>query len=358
MVAIPETMKAVVKSENGYDNMSLKEIPVPKPTGSQVLLKVAYTGICGTDIHSFKGEYANTRYPLVLGHEFSGRVVAVGPDVKKVKIGDRVTSETTFETCGKCIYCKKRQYNLCPYRRGIGTVQNGSMANYVLTRDESCHILPDNVSFKLAAMSEPLAGCVHALYQKTPIKFGDKVLIIGPGPMGLLSLQIAKNIGATVIVSGITKDENRLKIAKELGADYVVDTMKQDLKEVVDKLTDGVGLDKVYDCSGAVPAVNQGINLLKKTGHFQQIGLFAKPKNELDLSTIIQHEITYRGSRSQNPHDWPLTVFLESKGIVNTDKMVTKVFDLDHWRDAFEAMMAGQELKVMIASNPDDPDLK
>ena len=134
--------------------------------------------------------------------------------------------------------------------------------------------------------------------------------------------------------------------------------MKQDLKEVVDKLTDGVGLDKVYDCSGAVPAVNQGINLLKKTGHFQQIGLFAKPKNELDLSTIIQHEITYRGSRSQNPHDWPLTVFLESKGIVNTDKMVTKVFDLDHWRDAFEAMMAGQELKVMIASNPDDPDLK
>lgn len=358
MVEIPKTMKAVVKSENGYDNMSLKEIPVPEVTGNKVLLKVAYTGICGTDIHTFKGEYANARYPLVLGHEFSGEVVKVGPDVKNLKPGDRVTSETTFETCGECVYCKAKQYNLCDHRRGIGTVQNGAMANYVLTREESCHVLPDNVSYKLAAMSEPLAGCVHAMYQKTPVKFGDKILIIGPGPMGLLSLQIAKNIGATVIVSGVTKDENRLKIAKELGADYIVDTMKEDLKAVVDKLTNGVGLDKVYDCSGAVPAVNQAISLLHKGGTLQQVGLFAKPKNELDLSTIIQHEITYRGSRSQNPYDWPLAVFLESKGVIDSDKMVTKVFDLDHWRDAFEAMMAGQELKVMIASNPDDPDLK
>ncbi|ETA73286.1 zinc-binding dehydrogenase [Ligilactobacillus equi] len=358
MVKIPETMKAVVKSEAGYDNMSLKEIPVPEVTGDRVLLKVAYTGICGTDIHTFKGEYANARTPLVLGHEFSGMVVAVGDKVTKFKPGDRVTSETTFDTCGECIYCKNKEYNLCDNRKGIGTVANGSMANYVLSREESLHLLPEGVSFKLAAMSEPLASCVHAMYQKTPFTLHDTLLIIGPGPMGLLSLQIAKEIGAFTIVSGVTKDEERLKIAKELGADIVVNTQKEDLEKIIMDATDGVGVTKVYDCSGAIPAVNQALKLIRKGGTLQQVGLFAKDMNELDERTIIQHEINYLGSRSQNPYDWPIAVHLEAKGAIDEDKMVTKVFDLDHWRDAFEAMMAGQELKVLIASNPDDPDVQ
>lgn len=354
---IPTKMKAVVKSEAGYDNMSLQEIPVPEVKGKQVLMKVAYTGICGTDIHTFKGEYANAVTPLVLGHEFSGKVVAVGDEVTKVKPGDRVTSETTFDTCGECVYCKNKEYNLCENRSGIGTKANGSMANYVLTREESVHVLPDNVSYKLAAMSEPLASCVHAMYQKTPFTLHDTVLIIGPGPMGLLSLQIAKEIGAFTIVSGITKDSDRLEIAKELGADIVVDTQKEDLAKIVMEATNGVGVTKVYDCSGATPAINAALPLLKKGGTFQQVGLFAKPLNELDERTIIQHEITYVGSRSQNPYDWPIAIHLEAKGAINEDKMVTKVFDLDHWREAFEAMMAGKELKVLIASNPDDETL-
>lgn len=206
-------------------------------------------------------------------------------------------------------------------------------------------------------MSEPLASCVHAMYQKTPFTLHDTVLIIGPGPMGLLSLQIAKEIGAFTIVSGITKDSDRLEIAKELGADIVVDTQKEDLAKIVMEATNGVGVTKVYDCSGATPAVNAALPLLKKGGTFQQVGLFAKPLNELDERTIIQHEITYVGSRSQNPYDWPIAIHLEAKGAINEDKMVTKVFDLDHWREAFEAMMAGKELKVLIASNPDDETL-
>jgi L-iditol 2-dehydrogenase len=353
-----KTMQAVVKTDAGYDNMVLKEVPIPEVTGNHVLMKVAYTGICGTDIHTFKGQYANAVTPLVLGHEFSGKVVAVGDDVTKVKPGDRVTSETTFATCGHCVYCKAGEYNLCENREGIGTKANGSMANYVLTREESVHILPDNVSYKLAAMSEPLASCVHAMYQKTPFTLHDTLLIMGPGPMGLLSLQIAKEIGAFTIVSGITKDAERLQIAKELGADIIVDTQKEDLAKIVMDATDGVGVTKVYDCSGAAPAVNAALPLVRKGGDFQQVGLFAKPMNELDERSIIQHEISYRGSRSQNPYDWPIALHLESKGAINEEKMITASFDLEHWRDAFDAMMAGQELKVVIASNPDDPDLK
>ncbi|MGT2750922.1 zinc-binding dehydrogenase [Streptococcus orisasini] len=355
-MSVPKKMKAVLKSAPGFDHMSLEEIDVPEVKGDRVLMKVAYTGICGTDIHTYKGEYKNAVTPLVLGHEFSGQVVAVGEDVTKVKVGDRVTSETTFDTCGECAYCKEKKYNLCEKRSGIGTKAFGSMANYVLTREESVHILPDNVSYKLAAMSEPLASCVHAMYQLTPLDFHDTILIIGPGPMGLLSLQIAKEIGAFTIVSGVTKDADRLKIAKELGADIVVNTQEEDLAQIIADVTNGVGVDKVYDCSGAIPAVNAALPLIRKGGVLQQVGLFAKDLNELDERTIIQHEITYQGSRSQNPYDWPIAIHLESKGAINEEKMVTAVFDLEHWRDAFEAMMAGKELKVLIASNPGELD--
>lgn len=351
-MTIPKKMKAVLKSAPGFDNMSLEEIDVPEVTGHQVLMKVAYTGICGTDIHTYRGEYKNAVTPLVLGHEFSGQVVAVGEDVTKVKVGDRVTSETTFDTCGQCRYCQEKKYNLCDNRSGIGTKAFGSMANYVLTREESVHILPDNVSYKLGAMSEPLASCVHAMYQLTPLEFHDTVLIIGPGPMGLLSLQIAKEIGAFTIVSGVSKDAERLEIAKELGADIVVNTQEEDLAEIIMGATGGIGVDKVYDCSGAIPAVNAALPLIRKGGVLQQVGIFAKDLNELDERTIIQHEIIYQGSRSQNPYDWPIAIHLEGKGAINEEKMVTAVYDLKDWRKAFEAMIAGQELKVLIASNP------
>jgi L-iditol 2-dehydrogenase len=159
-------MKAVMKHEVGYDNMSLVDIPEPKAIDDLVKIKVAYTGICGSDIHTFKGEYSNPTLPVVLGHEFSGVVVEVGKDVKNVKVGDRVTSQTTFEICGECDYCKEKDYNLCSYRKGLGTQVNGSFAEYVISREKSVHVLPKEISLKAAALSEPLACCVHAALEK------------------------------------------------------------------------------------------------------------------------------------------------------------------------------------------------
>ena len=155
-------MKAVVKTETGFDHMQYTDIPEPKATGDLVKIKIAYSGICGTDLHAFKGTYASTKPPVVLGHEFSGVVTEIGPDVKNVKVGDRVTSETTFKTCGVCPMCKSKDYNLCGNRQGIGTQINGSMAEYLVSREESVHVLPDNVSLLSAALTEPLACGVHA----------------------------------------------------------------------------------------------------------------------------------------------------------------------------------------------------
>ncbi len=339
-----------MKVEPGYDNMLLKTIPESEVQKNQVKIKVAYTGICGTDIHTFTGQYKNSQTPVVLGHEFSGIVVEVGEDVTKVKVGDKVTSETTFVTCGECEYCLEKDYNLCAHRKGIGTQINGSFAEYVISREESVHVLPDTVDLKAAALTEPLACCVHAALEKTVVKKEDKVLIFGPGPIGLLQAQVVKAQGAFVILAGITKDQKRLELAKSLGVDVAVDIQKESLEEMVLTYTDGYGVDKLFECSGAVQALNQGLPLVKKKGTFVQVGIFSEKLNLLDQESIIQREITYIGTRSQKPSSWHIALKLLEEKKINTEKMITKIVPLDYWRQGFEAVLSGNEIKVLVQS--------
>ncbi|KNH19233.1 sorbitol dehydrogenase [Priestia megaterium] len=343
-------MKAVMKVEPGYDKMLLKTIPELGVQKNQVKIKVAYTGICGTDIHTFTGQYKNSQTPVVLGHEFSGIVVEVGGDVTKVKVGDKVTSETTFVTCGECDYCLEKDYNLCAHRKGIGTQINGSFAEYVISREESVHVLPDTVDLKAAALTEPLACCVHAALEKTIVKKEDKVLIFGPGPIGLLQAQVVKAQGAFVILAGITKDQKRLELAKSLGIDVTVDIQKESLEEIVLTYTKGYGVDKLFECSGAVQALNQGLPLVKKKGTFVQVGIFSEKLNLLDQESIIQREITYIGTRSQKPSSWHIALKLLEEKKINTEKMITKIVPLDYWRQGFEAVLSGNEIKVLVQS--------
>lgn len=343
-------MLAVVKTKAGYDNLELLDIEEPTVYEDRVKIKVEYTGICGSDIHTFKGEYNSKNLPVTLGHEFSGVVVDVGPDVKDIKVGDRVTSETTFYVCNECCYCKTKDYNLCSSRKGIGTQVNGSMARYVLSREESCHVLPDNVSLKAAALSEPLACCVHAAVEKTKIVEGEVVLVIGPGPIGLLLSQVAKAYGAKVILLGITKDQPRLELAKDIGIDITIDSLKEDVASIINKETLGVGVDKIFDCSGSIKAVNAAFSYIKKKGDFVQIGLFAEKYNLFDQESIIQKEIRYIGSRSQKPSSWVTAIELLSRNCINIDKFITKIYDLEDYRVAFESVMSGKEIKVMLKS--------
>lgn len=343
-------MKAVVKTLKGYDNMALLEVPEKDVSKDLVKIKVSYTGICGTDIHAFKGEYANSTLPVTLGHEFSGTVVAIGDEVSAIKLGDRVTSETTYTTCGECDYCKEKDYNLCPNRKGIGTQIDGSFAEFVVTREESCHVLVDSLSDEAAALTEPLACCVHAALEKTLVKENDTVLIFGPGPIGLLLAQVAKSQNAKVIMAGITKDSDRLKLAAEIGVDRIVDIQKEDISSIVLAETNGYGAEKVFDCSGALPAVNLGLPLTRKKGDFVQVGLFAQQKNSINEEAIIQREINYIGCRSQKPSSWKIALDLLAHNKIRTDKMITGIYDLKDWRKGFEAVMSGEEIKILIKS--------
>lgn len=341
-------MKALLKKDNGYDNMELVDIDEPIIGDDQVKIKVAYSGICGSDIHSYKGEYKNLKPPVVLGHEFSGIVVDVGSNVKGIKVGDKVTSETTYFICGKCEYCKSLDYNLCPDRKGIGTQVNGSFAEYVVNRAESVHVLPENVDLLSASITEPLACCAHAVLEKTDVELSDVVLIFGPGSMGLLTAQIVKARGAYVILAGMTKDKDRLKLAESLGIDKTVDIQNENLEEIIMDLTNGYGVDKVFECSGSIKATNSGLSLLKKKGTLVQVGIFAKSVNELDEDKIIQKEIVYIGSRSQKPSSWDKALYLLQTGKVNTKAIITDIYDLKDWEKGFNKVMNGEGIKIVL----------
>lgn len=339
-------MKSLVKTELGFGNLEIQDKKEPIPGKDQVKIKIKYAGICGSDIHTYEGHY-KVQAPVTLGHEFSGEVVEVGDNVTEFKVGDRVTSETTFYICGECRYCRSGDYNLCDHRKGLGTHQDGGFAKYLIARKESVHVLPENVDYKSAAMTEPLACTYHAV-SKTKINEGDVVVVIGPGPIGLLTAQVAKSFGAKVIITGLTNDKIRLDKAKELGVDIAIDSQKSDVQKVVNKITSGYGADVVFECSGTVPAAKQGLDVLRKKGNYVQVGIFSQPAVPFDLEKVIQHEIHVVGSRSQHSADWEPALALMNEGKVNAKALVTHEFDITQWDEAYQVIKSGEAIKVLL----------
>ncbi|CDQ38454.1 MULTISPECIES: zinc-binding dehydrogenase [Virgibacillus] len=339
-------MQALIKTALGFGNLVVQEKEEPNPNPGQVKIKVHYAGICGSDIHTYEGHY-KVASPVTLGHEFSGEIVEVADDVTNFKVGDRVTSETTFYICGECNYCQTGNYNLCNHRKGLGTQQDGAFTSYVIARAESLHLIPELVSYQAAAMTEPLA-CTHHAVNKAEINQGDIVVVIGPGPIGLLTAQVAKSRGATVIITGLTNDKIRLNKAKEIGIDYAVDSQKQDLKTLVHSLTAGYGANVVLECSGSVAAAKQGMDLLRKQGQFVQVGIFSEPAISFDMEKIIQKEIHMVGSRSQKPADWEPSLALMSNGEVQAEALVTHQYKITEWEQAYQAIKSGEAIKVLL----------
>ncbi|HIA6709008.1 TPA: zinc-binding dehydrogenase [Staphylococcus aureus] len=339
-------MKALVKTREGHGNLELLDKEVATPLDDKVKIKVHYAGICGTDIHTYEGHY-KVNFPVTLGHEFSGEIVEVGADVKDFKVGDRVTSETTFYVCNECEYCESKDYNLCNHRKGIGTQVDGAFTNYVIAREESLHHIPDEVSYQSAAMTEPLV-CAHHGVSKIQVNSGDVAVVMGPGPIGLLVAQVLKSKGATVVVTGLDNDKVRLDKAEALHMDYVVNLQQTDLKTYINGITDGYGADVVVECSGAVPAARQGLDILRKKGFYSQIGIFKDAEIPFDMEKVIQKEITVVGSRSQKPADWEPSLQLMADGLVNAEALVTKIYDISKWDEAYQHLKSGEGIKALL----------
>ena len=273
-------MQALVKTGGRVEDLDLKEWPDPRPAPDEVKLRIAAAGICGTDIHIIKGEWP-CNPPVVLGHEFCGTIVEVGSEVRRFKLNDRVVASNPARTCGHCYHCRVGNPFMCLHRISAGYMIDGAFAEYICIRGERCHPLPDHVSFRQAALGEPMSVAIHAVIERTTVHAGDLVLVSGAGSVGLLTMLVAKLEGARVIVAGITKDQSRLALAKSLGADFVVDSSKEDLLGIVRAL-DNEGADLVYECSGAAASLDLCWDAVKREGTLAQVGIYPS-RIETDL---------------------------------------------------------------------------
>jgi L-iditol 2-dehydrogenase len=339
-------MQAVVKEARGEGNVALREIPTPQPGPGEVLLAVRAAGICGTDLHIYHDEYP-TQPPVVLGHELAGEVAAVGEGVSAVSPGDRVTTETYFHICGACRFCRGGQPNLCPERRSIGSGVNGGFAPYVVVPQRNIHPLPAGLSFQEAALTEPLACVVHGALELPKVTAGDVAVISGPGAIGLLTLQAVRAAGAAVIVLGTAADHRRLELARELGALRAIDITEEDPAPIVREQTADWGADIVFECSGAGPAALGLLAHARRGGQYAQIGLFGKPVS-WDLDQVCLKELRVTGSNASVPSAWRTALRLLADGSVSTAQLISDVYPLSGWADAFQRFEQREGVKLLL----------
>lgn len=342
-------MKAVMKVARGVGNIELRDIEEPTPQLGQVKIKVRAAGICGTDLHIYKDEFRSFP-PVVLGHEIAGEIDELGDGVigSGLEAGMRVTTETYFSTCGICAYCRTGHQNLCLNRRSIGSAVNGGFTNYLVVPAKNIHPLPDNLGFQAGALTEPLACVVHGVLTHNTVAAGDVAVIAGPGAIGLLTLQVVKACGATVVMLGTNADEARLVLAKQLGADHIVNVQHSDPKTLIAEITpEGLGADVVYECSGAGAAAQQLLEVARRGGRYVQIGLFGKPI-AWDLDQVCYRELTVTGSNASVPWAWTRALQLLESGLVKTDPLITHTFPVTEWQQAFDTFEAKHGVKMIL----------
>jgi len=339
-------MLALRKLATGDPRLTLCELPDPTPRPGHVVIDVAAAGICGTDIHILHDEY-RADPPVTLGHEVAGVISALGEGVSGWMLGQRVVSETYFSVCGRCPHCRSGRPNLCASRRSIGSFEDGGFAAKLLTPASNLHALPDTLGFPEAALVEPLACVVRGLLELNELRAGDRVVITGPGPIGLLALQVAAAAGASAVMLGTSADAARLALAERLGATgtVVVDD-GTDTASAVEALLEGTA-DVAIECSGAGPAGALLLRLVAKAGRFIQVGLYGRPV-ELDMDQVCFKELRVSGSFATTPSSWLRALRLASTGAVSLAAIVGATYPLVHWEAAFAAAQAGTPGKVLL----------
>ncbi len=340
-------MLAVRKVAHGVGHIELQDVSVPHAGPGQVVIEVNFAGICGTDLHIYLGEF-ETAPPVTMGHELAGTIVEVGRNVDEWTIGDRVTTETYFSTCGHCLDCRRGRRNLCLLRRSIGSRQNGAFAQFLLTPASNLHRIPDCLDLEDAALTEPLACTVHGVVDTACVRAGDNVVVTGPGPIGLLAMQLAKIGGATVVMIGTSLDIERLKLAEALGADGVINSEKvDDVAEAVGDLFATQGADLVIECSGAAAAAKTLIDVARRGARFCQMGLYGKPII-FHQDAICYKELILTGTNASVTSAWPRALKLLARRQVDASRLITHRFAISEWDEALEVVKNKQGVKVIL----------
>jgi len=354
---IPEKMQALVLTSPG--EFEIQEVTVPTPAAGEVLCKIRAVAICGSDPEIIRGDLAGywpPSYPFIPGHEWAGEVVAVGEGVTNFKVGDRVAGQA-HNGCGYCTKCLEGRYNLCENyakpetgHRHYGFVSNGAYAQYNAYSIRAITKMPEKVSLREGALVDTAGVVVHAL-ELTGMRAGGTVAVIGPGPIGLITMRAAKLFGAARVIA--VGRRSRLEAAKRLCADTAVDFEKEDPVEAVRNLTDGLGVDVAFECSGAPGTVRQAVQMVKRGG---KVGLLGVPQGEIDeqlpFRYTVSNEIAIFGSKANPNVSGKILELVDSQRLLLKD-LITHVFPLGQFKDALETFVGRKEgaLKVVIEPN-------
>jgi len=328
--------------------VELREVAVPEIGADDVLLRVGAVSVCGSDVHQAYNTHSwRVSVPVVLGHEFAGTVAEVGRVVKCFREGDRVVSETAAEVCGDCVLCRTGRYNLCPHRKGFGYGIDGAMASYVKVPARCLHRIPDSLPFELACLAEPHAVAFNAMCVNSMIRPGDLVVVVGPGPIGLLCARMAALAGANpLIVVGLSSDAPRFETAVRLGATHVVDAGRDDVEAVVRGLNP-LGADLVCDASGASRPLDLALRLARPDGQVTKVGWSPDPV-AIDINPLVQKNIRLQGSFSHNFPIWERVIHLLDRRLTCPEAIVGMTAPLEGWREAFTAMHEGRVIKSVL----------
>lgn len=341
-------MKAVVARAPGGNQVALTSVEAPVCAQDHVIVRVEAVGVCGSEVHILHGNVSwDMAYPVTLGHEFSGEIVEVGPAVTRFAVGDRVVSETAAEIDTDSEWYRTGTYNLDPHRRGFGARADGGMAEFVSVPERCLHRLPDAVSFKQGALTEPICVAYQATCVRSEIKPGDAVAVIGAGAIGILSAWLAVESGASVVVVvGLPADRSRAATIARLGRIAFTDEAVE-AHQMLNR-AGRAGADVVIDAAGVSSAFETALDLARRNGQITKVGWGPEPFGK-SLDPVVAKQLTVRGSFS---HTWPvwervLALLANGAGEV-VEQIVGWEGSLDEWEEGFKLQSDGAVVKAIL----------
>lgn len=341
-------MKAIIKATEDAGSLRVVDMPVPRPGEGEVLVQIKATSICYSDVSVLTNKYVGRKpipLPMIMGHEGAGVIAEVGAGVAGRSVGERVVVEPIIG-CGHCHACQIGSKNLCKGWEHIGLTCHGTFAEYITLPATQVHPIPDHLGFAEAALTEPLGLVVRSLEQSKPM-VGETVAIIGPGALGLMHLMAYKAAGASkVIMVGLDQDCDRLKLAKELGADQIINLSQEDGKKAVLDATEGLGADIVVETANSPKATQLTFDLTAPRGRVVLFGLY--PEAVFSPVNMLRNAVTVYGDVGAVSGQFVRAINWIASGKVDVGRLITNRFPLHEGPQAFECSKAGKAMKIVF----------
>ena len=333
----------VVNFSSEPHSVEVREVDRPVAGDDDVIIQVEAASVCGSDLHQWEGSNSwPVNYPVVLGHEFGGHLFELGKNVTAWKEGDRVVSETAAVVDMSSPMSRQGLYNLDPNRKGFGYGVNGAMTRYVKVPQRLLHKIPDNVSFDHASMTEPCSVAYSATIAPGHVRPGDRIVILGPGPIGVLSAAMARMAGAQVALVGLERDRTRLDVAKKYGCEVIIGDVKDWAMAV-----DGLGADGVVDAAGVSATLKIALDVVRPNGWISKVGWGPQPFN-FSLDPLVQKNVRLEGSFSHNWPMWERVLRMLSTKQLDLTPVLGGTFPIEQWETAFTKMHSGEFIKSVI----------